>query len=741
MTPAGKGNSNVRAKTNYLARTAASVAALALGAFPLVLAAEPVPGDMLAVVPGADPATGQTSGSDIVVTGQRSDAQASAGTKTDTPIVETPQSVSVIDAATIADRGLQNLDQALRYVSGVTPEQRGSSAEVYDLFSLRGFAAPVFLDGLYYVYQTDGTGYAAAQADVSRLDRVEVVKGPSSALYGRSGPGGLVLEDSKLPLDRDLYGALAVSGGNFDLYRVDADLGGRFSDTALWRLYGSVNGGHDQQQFGERARQTISAATTLGAGTPTTLTLLGNYSHDPRNGDYGTFPALGTLIPNPAAGNRPIPQDFYDGEPNDFFSRQQASGTYILRHDFGGGWSFKASGRYQYVKSDLGIVYVSGAAIDPTVPASTVYARGSYATRESNNDWVYDNQLTGTVTTGPVQHELLFGVDRQVLHFDEAYSFGSATPIDAYNPVYGTMPTPLTPETVPGGFPGRTITHQRQQGIYVQDQLSWAGLRLTVSGRQDWAAQEAGGATQHDDKFTYRIGALYKTDLGIAPYVTYSTSFQPQAATLIDGGLAKPSLGEQIEGGVKFQPPGTEILLTGAYFHIDQTNVLTYDPVSFAAYQSGKVRSEGVELEAKAPLPYGFHIDAAFSRQSVKILEDKDPQNVGHGPPTVGRGGTSAVVNWSPKQGPLKGLELGGAVRHVDDVYAYGASSSPSYTLFDALARYDLGVVDPRFHGVEVAVNATNLFDKRYLTGCYVNYNWCWYGYRRTVQGTISYKF
>ncbi|WP_254606369.1 TonB-dependent siderophore receptor [Sphingomonas bacterium] len=686
---------------------------------------------------------GQTSGSEVVVTGQRPDTQASASTKTDKPIGETPQSISVVTDATIADRGLQNLAQALRYVAGVTPEQRGSSAEVYDLFTLRGFAAPVFLDGLYSVYQTDGTGYAAAQADVSRLDRVEVVKGPSSALYGRSGPGGLVVEESKLPLDRSIYGAVSATGGSFDLYRFDGDIGGRFSDTALWRVYGSVNGAHDQQQYGTRARQTISAATTIGNGTSTSLTVLGNYSHDPRNGDYGVFPAVGTLISNPAAGNRPISQNFYDGEPGDFFSRQQASGTYILRHNFGGDWSFKASGRYQYVKSDLGIVYISGAAIDPTVAPSTLYSRGSYATRESNNDWVYDNQLSGKVLTGPVSHALLFGVDRQVLHFDETFGFGSATSIDAYNPVYGTMPTPLTPETVPdAGVPGRTITHQRQQGIYAQDEIAWAGLRLTLSGRQDWAAQEAnGGDTQHDSKFTYRIGALYKTGLGIAPYVTYSTSFQPQAATLVDGGLAKPSLGRQIEGGVKYTMPGTEILLTGAYFNIEQTNVLTYDPVSFTAYQSGKVRSQGVELEAKAPLPHGFHLDAAFSRQSVKILEDQDLQNVGHGPPTVGRGGTSAVLTWSPRASGLKGLELGGTVRHVDRIYAYGSNDSPSYTLFDALARYDLGVLDDRFHGVEVAVNAANLFDKRYLTGCYVNYNWCWYGYRRTVQGTVSYKF
>ncbi|WP_254605136.1 TonB-dependent siderophore receptor [Sphingomonas bacterium] len=674
----------------------------------------------------------------IVVTGQRPVSQSSAGTKTDTPIAETPQSVTVLSSGMIQGLGLQNLTETLRYVAGVTPDQRGSSAEVYDLFSLRGFGAPVFLDGLFYISQSDQTGYAAAQADISRLDRVEVIKGPSSALYGRSGPGGLVVEESKLPLDRDFYGALAGTYGSYDLYRVDGDVGGRFSDSALWRLYGSVNGAHDQQRYGTRRRQTVSATTTLGNGTPTSFTLLAAYSHDPRNGDYGVFPAYGTLIPNPA-GNGRVSSKFYDGEPNDFFAREQAGITYIFRHDFGDGWAIRSLGRYQYVHSRLGIVYIQGTAIDPTV--TTSYARGSYATNETNNDWVYDNQLTGKLTTGPLQHELLFGADRQVLHFNEFGAFGTATPIDPFDPVYGTTATPRTPQEVPGGFPFTLITHQRQQSVYAQDQISLAGLRLTLSGRQDWARSENGGPVQHDSKFTYRAGALYKTALGIAPYVSYSTSFQPQAATLIDGTLAKPSLGKQIEGGVKYQVPHTEILVTAAYFHIEQSNVLSYDPVTFFATQSGKVRSRGVEVEAKAPLPHGFNAMFAFSRQSVKVLDDLDPNNVGHGLPTVGRGGVSGNLEWAPRSGPLAGFAIGGGVRHVDRVYAYGANNSPSYTLFDALARYDLAALGERFKGIQVSINAKNLTNKRYLTGCYVNYDWCWYGARRTVQGTIGFAF
>ena len=594
----------------------------------------------------------------VIVTGRRGAEVSASGTKTDTPLVETPQSISVVTQDTIENLNLQNLDEVLRYVAGVTPEQRGASAQVYDLFSLRGFGAPVFLDGLLYANQSDATGYASAQADISRLDRVDVIKGPVSALYGKSGPGGLVVEQSKLPLAQDFYGSVAATGGTFDLYRFDGDIGGKLSDNVLWRVYGSANGAHDQQEFGEQRRQVISAATTLGYGTPTTLTLLAAYSHDPRNGDYGVFPALGTLFPNPRG---PISPNFYGGEPGDFFSREQLGLTYILTHDFGHGWQFRASGRYQYIRSALGIIYTSGPPLNASDPAPDLYGRSSYSTSEFDKTWVFDNQLTGKVTTGPLIHELLLGVDRQVVHYHENAAFGSSTPIDPYDPVYGAVPTPDRPDQVPDGFPFLTLTRQRQQGVYAQDQIGWGDLRVTLSGREDWARQAGNSsATKHDDKFTYRAGVLYKTVWGVAPYVTYSTSFQPQAAQLVNGGLADPTLGTQIEGGVKYQAPHLPISAAVAYFHIQQTNVLTFDPVSFAAYQSGKVRSKGVEVEAQARLPYDFNARLAFSSQDVKILQDQDPMNVGHGPPTVGRGGTSANLEWAPTTGALRGFAIGG---------------------------------------------------------------------------------
>ena len=679
----------------------------------------------------------------IVVTGEKPNTVASSGTKSATSIVETPQSISVISAADIAGLGLQNLNQALRFVAGVTPETRGASAEVYDQFKLRGFDAPVYLDGLRQF--GSATGYAVPQVDVSRLDRVEIIKGPASVLYGQSSPGGLVAEVSKLPLDRASYGAVSGTYGSYDLYRVDADIGGRAGDDVLWRIYGSANGADDQQTQGQgkRERQTVSAAVTAGAGSSTSFTLLGAYSHDPFNGNYGVFPTLGTLIDNPAGK---ISTKFYGGEPGDFFRREQAALTYIFNHDFGSGWALRSSGRYQYVKSRMGLVYTSGPALDPTAAAPTVYSRSSYSTREQLNNWTFDNQLTGKLVTGPLTHQLLFGVDRQVAHSAGLSAFGGATPIDVFNPVYGTMPTPQTPFEVPASFGINSANvRQRQQGVYAQDQIAVGGLRVTLSGRQDWARQARDGQVQKDDKFTWRAGALYLLPFGLAPYASYSTSFEPQNARLRDGGLAQPSLGKQVEVGAKYQPAGTPILVTAAWFRIEQTNVVVSYP-DFTSDQVGKVRSQGIEVEASAPLPYGFNAKLAYSRQRVKKVEDVVPANIGLPLATVGRGGISANLEWAPTEGPASGFAIGGAVRHVDktyaDFYADGvARYTPAYTVFDALIRYDLGKLSPRLANVDLGVNATNLFDKKYLTSCFTNYAWCWYGNRRTVQATIGYRW
>ena len=178
----------------------------------------------------------------LEVHARRPGTVASSATKSDTPLIETAQSVTVVTRNEMDVRGVLSLNQAVRYTAGITPDLRGGEGTRYDQFDLRGFKVPTFLDGL--KLQDSPTGYATAQTDTFRLERVEILKGPASALYGQSSPGGLVALSSKLPTDQKFYGGVNTTGGMFDLYRVDADVGGYATKDGMvrYRLYGTVNG-------------------------------------------------------------------------------------------------------------------------------------------------------------------------------------------------------------------------------------------------------------------------------------------------------------------------------------------------------------------------------------------------------------------------------------------------------------------------------------------------------------------
>ncbi|GEB90013.1 hypothetical protein ZMO02_16500 [Zymomonas mobilis subsp. pomaceae] len=200
----------------------------------------------------------------LEVWGRKSSTMASSATKTNTPLVETAQSVTVITRDEMDARGVLNLNQAVRYAAGVTADTRGGEGTRYDLFDLRGFTVPTFLDGL--KLQDSPTGFAVAQTDTSRLERVELLKGPASALYGQSSPGGLTAQSSKLPTNQRFYGSVNATGGMFDLYRVDADIGGFVTKDGLvrYRIYGTVNGQHTQLSKTGSRRFSISPSLTLG---------------------------------------------------------------------------------------------------------------------------------------------------------------------------------------------------------------------------------------------------------------------------------------------------------------------------------------------------------------------------------------------------------------------------------------------------------------------------------------------
>ncbi|WP_029603674.1 TonB-dependent siderophore receptor [Kozakia baliensis] len=679
----------------------------------------------------------------LEIRGRRPSTIASSATKTDTPLIETAQSVTVVTRNEMDIRGVLSLNQAVRYAAGITPDLRGGGVGTrYDQFLLRGFMIPTFLDGL--KLQDSPTGYAVAQTDTSRLDRVEILKGPASALYGQSSPGGLAALSSKLPTNQRSYGGVNTTGGMFDLYRVDADVGGYATDNGFvrYRVYGTVNGQHSQLSRTGSRRFSISPSFIFGGDGPTTLTLLGNYQYDPENGTYGGVPLVGSLKPAPFGY---LPRNFYDGDTSfEKFNRKHGAITYIFNHRFNDDWSFTSRGRYDDIKTQYRSVYDSGYYV---TDEPTTLARSAIATNEHARNLAFDSQFKGKVRTGPLRHTMMFGFDYMQQSATETGLVGSAADMDVFHPNYHMAYPTLDP-----WVSYKTDSHQA--GVYGQDEIRWRRLILTGSLRNDWYRSHQtdrliGGTTSESaSQITWRASGLYHFNFGLSPYVSYSTSFQPQSGLVSnDGGKtlrqADPALGKQLEGGVKYQIPGTPILLTAAGFHIEQSNVLV--AVGNYGYntQSGKVHSDGFEFEAHVEAFKNLMITAAVSTQKVK--DDST------GKPLIqsGRGNASLFAFYTVPKGQAKGLGFGGGMRYTSKSYggeaSYGSVWVPQYAVFDASLRYDLGNASRSLRGWTVGASVRNLFDKNFVANClaYASYGqeFCYYGERRNAQANIGFNW
>lgn len=680
----------------------------------------------------------------VEVRGRRASIMASSATKTNTPLVETAQSVTVISRDEMDARGVLTLNQAVRYAAGVTADTRGGEGTRYDLFDLRGFTVPTFLDGL--KVQDSPTGFAVAQTDTFRLDRVELLKGPASALYGQSSPGGLTALSSKLPTDQKFYGNVGTTGGMFDLYRVDADVGGFATDNGLvrYRLYGTVNGQHTQLSRTGSRRFSISPSFTFGGDGPTTLTLLGNYQYDPESGSYGGVPLVGSLRPGSFGY---LPRNFYDGDvPSEKFNRKQGAITYIFNHRFNNDWSFSTRGRYDDIMTDYRSVYNYGDYDSSDLTSGNMLSRGAYGAKEHNHNLAFDSQFKGRVRTGQLHHTLMVGFDYMQQKSVDNEFIGDAPDLDVLHPDYHMAIPAMTPAE-------NYVTSTQQIGVYAQDEIRWRRFILTGSLRNDWYHAhriqyiDPTNERQNSSQITWRASGLYHFDFGLAPYISYSTSFQPQVGNVYnpDGVTthqASPSIGKQLEGGVKYQLPGTSLLFTAAGFHIEQSNVLVSVGAIGDYVQSGLVHSDGFEFEAHAEPFHNLMLTAAISVQKVK--DDST------GKPLIqsGKGNASLFAFYTMPSGKLKGFGFGGGMRYAAKTYGGelqdGSVWLPQYALFDASISYDLSNVSHSLHGWKVSANVRNLFDKNYIANCFADGavgGYCYYGERRNAQASIGYSW
>ncbi|AZT85685.1 TonB-dependent siderophore receptor [Marinobacter sp. NP-4(2019)] len=654
-------------------------------------------------------------------------------TKTETPYVETPQAISVIDREEWEEKGAKSVQRAANYTPGVSTNQVGASNR-YDYLILRGFSDGsinnTYLDGLKVM--SDAGSFSSFTIDPWFLERIEIVKGPTSVLYGQGSPGGLVALTSKKP-EFQQGGEVRVTAGNNAQRSLAFDLTGPLDEEkrVAYRLTGITSASDTQFDHVEEERHAIAPSLTWDMTDDTSLTLLAYLQKDPEGGYHSGLPYEGTVE---SRNGQKIDNTFFEGEPDyDKFKRDMYMVGYELDHRFNNTWSARQNLRYLESDVELKQVYAFGWATD------TELMRFFSGADEDLEALTVDNQLQADFFTGAVDHTVLVGLDYQQRENDVVWPSGAFPNIDAFNPVYGAEPTALYP-------PVRNLREQKQTGVYLQDQLAMGGWRLTLGGRHDWVEidntnRDSGVVTTLDDtQFSGRAGLLYLFDNGIAPYVSYSTSFSPSAFTDENGDLLDPSEGQQIETGLKYQPAGTRDQYTASLFRIKQENLATKLPQETFYRGIGEIQSQGVELEAKAQITNNLNVQAGYAYTDV-TFEKSEAYRQGNTASQVPEHQLTLWTGYRFNDGVLNGANAGLGIRYAADIYADDANTKkvPDYTLVDLALGYDLGKVGLK--GVSTQLNVHNLLDKEYVASCYNSLEFCYFGAERNITASVSYRF
>ncbi|WP_120994794.1 TonB-dependent siderophore receptor [Stutzerimonas urumqiensis] len=678
-----------------------------------------------------------TGSSEVETAWSRTDGyvarRTAAGTKTDTPILEVPRSISIITREQLDDRSTPSLNDALRYTAGVMSSGYGSDTRA-DWLRIRGFVPTQFLDGLPLPIGS----FANPKIEPWNLQRIAVLRGPASSVYGQTPPGGLLDMVSRRPEAQTSHEVEFQAGSN-EHKQLSFDTTGALTEDKTWlyRLSGTVRDSNSAIDHIPDERLNIAPSLTWNISDTTHLTFLSQFTRDD-TGITGQFlPLEGTKLPSPVGD---ISHHKNLGEPDwDFYDRTYYALGYAFDHRLNETWQFRQNLRY--TKSDLEFQAVNVGTFND-VDANGMVNRESGIVDEDISQFAIDNNFQADFTTGRLDHTLLLGLDHQRSNTNYRWLYGMGVPpISVVDPQYGQDLSGVT------YFALQNFNQKvRQTGLYIQDQIALDKWRFTLGGREDWihvgtTFYNSNGATdtQRERSFSANVGVSYVLDNGLTPYASYSESFQPaQGANVNSTQSFEPTEGRQYEMGLKYQPYGTNALFTAAVFDLRQENVSVTE--GSVTRQIGELKVQGLELEATADVTDNLQLQASYTYLDAEILKGNDQ---GNRMQQVPRNQATAWADYTWRNGLLAGFGLGAGVRYVSDTYGNTANTYlghvGSYTVYDASAHYDLGRLDSALEGLTVAVDAKNVFNKEYLSTC--DGFWCYYGDERNVIASLNYKW
>lgn len=691
--------------------------------------------------PGQDADKAPTELDKVVVNAYRTVQHVSTATKTDTALIETPQSVSVVSRDELDARGVRNLNDAVRYNAGVLAEPGGIDNRVDDVY-IRGFdvgswSSNVTLDGL---RMPKGGQWTTVQVDNWNMDRIELLKGPSAVMYGQVAPGGMINQVSKTP-DPTAPQQLRLGVDNHGQYQAAIDIGGNGGrERDAWRLVGLFSDGDTQIDDTARQHWFVAPSYTFQLGQATRLTLLGLYQQDEGGSTFQFLPYQGTMTP---AAEGYIKNNTFIGEPDwNVYDRTTWTAGWLFEHAFNERWTLSQSARYSHVDT-LFRTTVGGTAV---LTNGRLLGRRAVQGIGDADGSTIDTRLEGKFDTGAVKHTGLAGFDWQSIDWTHLRQAARVTPaaiaIDVFHPVYTHY------DFAPTLFAQSNYdANNRQSGLYLQDQMAIGNWRVNLGGRYDWfdsdvyEAVSGDHARSKDKALTANAGLLYASSIGLSPYLSYSESFQPvvSSSQTRDGSELQPTEGKQWELGLKYQPGSFDGMITLAAFDLREKNKVTADPSNVGdedfVIQTGEYRVRGIELEGRVTPLDGFSIIGAATRMQSEITRDNGG-NLGH-----------RMINVPDWMGSLwldytfaSGFSIAAGGRYVGDLYGDVGNNFhiPAYGLFDAALRYQLRLENGR--SLRLSLNASNLADKRYVSTC-TAVTACFYGSGRSINATATFSW
>ena len=692
--------------------------------------------------------SGESSGADgeeqveqIIIRGART----STATKMNAPILSIPQNIQVLSSKFIDDIGADLLEDALRHVAGVAV---GGYYNGWDFFRIRGFDGITYLDGL----RTDTLGL---NAEVFGLDRVEVLKGPSSTLYGEGLLSGMVNVVSKRP-KRGAFLDAAVTGGEFNFREAAIDFGGSLN--AAQTVYGRLAALYREDgTFVEHAngleRVYLAPSLTWEITDRSKVTILGTYQKD-RNELAFPLPAFGTVLPNV---NGRIPIDRFTGDgTNPGVTRDESWALgYQFTHEFNDWVSFRQSARQRHRSTDWDrLIYPWFVYPDRRTLERYAY----FLDDERDEDFNIDTGVELRFSSGRLRHHMTAGTDFTYAtnHAWAGFDFAGGMTLDLFDPVDRGAASVVIPELLPGADKSQSL------GFYLQDRVEFTDrLSMMIGGRYQKVDGGFSETIDPDDSvmsggsaFVPNVGLSYQVAQGLHAYASYSEAFKGQFDRRVasedpsdrDGDTADPEEGVQYEVGIKAGLMENRLSGTFSLYELTRRNVLQADFSQPDFYLlTGEQRSRGMELDSQLLLKPNWELIASIAYTDAEVMRDVSTP-VGSALRNVPRETLSLWSKYRFETGILRGLalSLGGsyyskqggkdvAPRTPNDPNDIESFDLPSYVLLDANVSY-------QWNRTRLVLMANNLLDEKFFIGSY-NENYVLPGTPRSIRLTVGWTY